>query len=267
MTRRKTDQSKRNNKNNNRKSGSDSLLKIGFNEFFPIEGKTDNQHIFVSNIDKTLKDNTLSTDEILIGCPGTGKTFLAIYKALKLLKEKDEIKKIVIFRSAETTQEVGFLPGNLAEKSAPYQNGIMQIINEIFDRGDAYETMQKHNLIEFQLPVFMRSITLKNTAIIVDEIQNLTEEQLETIYTRSGEDSHLFLCGDYIQSDLKKENRKQDVLKFLRTLSKMNNPGNFYIFKPKDIVRNNKVKDYIMTKYGEEYREVYKEFEKIAFTS
>jgi phosphate starvation-inducible PhoH-like protein len=241
-------------------------IDFGFMDY--IEGITEGQKIYFRKMQeksKRLESNEegsdFNQDDVLIGCPGTGKTFLALVRALKILSERDAVNKITIVRSAETGQNIGHLPGTVGEKTSPFEGGIKGLINDIMQRGDAYDTLKKKNVIEFILPTHLRSITMAGQVIIIDEIQNLEEDLLETIYTRGGDESYVILCGDYIQSDLAKDSKKKDVIKFLRTLNGLSNyRPDFYIFGTQDVVRHERIKEYIIKKYGKGYSEVYDEF-------
>lgn len=232
-----------------------------------LEGITKGQEIFFQKMNEKInrvnKDEgtDFNQDDVLIGCPGTGKTFLAIVRALKIISERDSVNKITIVRSAEAGQDIGHLPGTVGEKTEPFEGGVKNLINDIMQRGDAYDMLKKKGVIEFILPTHLRSITMSGQVIIIDEIQNLEEDLLETIYTRGGDESYVILCGDYIQSDIKKASKKGDVLKFLRTLYKMENyRPDFYIFGVEDVVRHERIKEYIKEKYGTGYSHVYNEF-------
>lgn len=240
---------------------------IDFEFLDNLEGITEGQKIFFRKMNEKIKRANkdegadFNQDDVLIGCPGTGKTFLAIVRALKILSERDGVNKITIVRSAEAGQDIGHLPGTIGEKTEPFEGGVKNLINDIMQRGDAYDMLKKKGVIEFILPTHLRSITMSGQVIIVDEIQNLEEELLETIYTRGGEESYVILCGDYIQSDIKKVSKKGDVLEFLRTLYKMGNyRPDFYIFGIEDVVRHERIKEYIKEKYGTGYSHVYDEF-------
>jgi phosphate starvation-inducible PhoH-like protein len=253
----------------NHKQRKNKSLNTGmdFSSLDNIRGISEGQKVFLTNMHEKARrnENTLNgdfnQDDVLIGCPGTGKTFLALTRALKILSERDNVNKITVVRSAEAGQDVGFLPGDLGEKTEPFESGVRNLVNDIMGRGEAYDTLKKKDVIEFILPTHLRSTTMDGQVIIVDEIQNLDEDLLETIFTRGGEESYVILCGDYIQSDIKKESKKGDVIKFLRTLNKMDNyRPDFYIFGIDDIIRHERIKDYIRKKYGEEYSKVYDEF-------
>lgn len=194
-----------------------------------------------------LSENSLS-HLILNGCPGTGKTFLALYFAFRALCDSDsDIHNIKIIRSPTSTHDIGFLPGDEDDKMSPFDRGYKDICNELFNRGDAYSVLKQRGLLDFETTSFMRSRTFRNSFIIVDEMQNCTEHELDTLITRLGEGSRIIFCGDYFQSDLVRKNDKEGILTFLDILAEM---GEFteIEFKPTDIVRHPLVRNYIIQK-------------------
>lgn len=217
--------------------------KLNFNlkHFEPL---TDNQRIAFDRYNKN--DNLL-----LIGSAGSGKTFLSIYLALKeILKESEEYKKIYICRSAEPSKSVGFLPGNLREKTRVYEAPYYSILTELFGRGDAYDYLKNKNIIEFLSTSYIRGITLENAIVVVDEVQNLEWNELYATMTRVGKNCKIIFCGDYRQSDLKNnhknDNRKDDILKFIDVIKRM---SRFKVveFTHDDILRSDIVKEFIIT--------------------
>lgn len=182
---------------------------------------------------------------VLLGSPGTGKTFLAATIAIQDIWD-GQYSKLVIVRSAVPTRDQGFLPGNLKEKSSVYEAPYVAILTELFNRGDAYEILSKSGTIEFLTTSYVRGITIKDSVIILDEIQNLTFQELDSIITRVGDNCRIIFSGDFYQSDLPKNGLKE----FLDILRKMNE-FDFIEFTPNDIVRRGLVKHYIITKQNE----------------
>ena len=173
---------------------------------------------------------------------------MSLYKAFsEILNSKLNYRRIVIVRSAVATRDVGHLPGTLEEKQAIYEIPYIGICNELFNRGDAYGLMKKNGIIDFLLTSYVRGITLDETIVIVDEFQNLTAHEADSILTRLGKGSKIIFCGDTCQTDFTKNNEK-DVKYFIEILKNM--PGWFDIneFSTDDIVRSGIVKDYIRTK-------------------
>lgn len=185
----------------------------------------------------------------LHGVAGTGKTFCALYKALEEVMDKSNpFKKIIIVRSAVQSREMGHLPGDVAEKMEIYQQPYVQICDTLFGRKDAYQRLEEQGYIEFISTSFIRGMSFDDAIIIVDEMQNLTFEEIDTVMTRVGYRSKIVWCGDYRQTDLnKKKNDMSGILKFFDIAMHM---GSFtrIEFTPDDIVRSSLVKDYILAK-------------------
>lgn len=185
----------------------------------------------------------------LHGVAGTGKTFCALYKALEeVLDKSNPFRKIILVRSAVQSREIGHLPGDVGEKMEIYQQPYQQICETLFGRKDAYQRLEEQGYIEFISTSFIRGMSFDDAIIIVDEMQNLTFEEIDTVMTRVGYRSKIVWCGDYRQTDLnKKKNDMSGILKFFDIAMHM---GAFtrIEFTPDDIVRSSLVKDYILAK-------------------
>ena len=185
---------------------------------------------------------------VLAGSAGTGKTFIGMYLGLEVVLDKDEPqKKLVIVRSVVPTRDMGYLPGGIEEKIDTYTAPYRGIAAELFDQQNAYELLEAQGAIEFLSTSFIRGTTLDNAVILVDEMQNLTFHELDSIITRVGRNSRIIFSGDYYQTDLSKEADKTGILKFLNIMEVMNNFVTVE-FGWADIVRSDFVRDYIMTK-------------------
>lgn len=137
-----------------------------------------------------------------LGPAGTGKTYLAMAMALTLLKRK-QIGRIVLTRPAvEAGEALGFLPGDLQEKVAPYLRPLYDAIHDMLtsDEGQRY---LEDGTIEIAPLAFMRGRTLARSFVILDEAQNTTREQMFMALTRLGENSRMVITGDTSQIDLK----------------------------------------------------------------
>lgn len=184
----------------------------------------------------------------LHGVAGTGKTFIALYKALEEVLDKSNFfKKIIIVRSAVQSREMGHLPGDVDEKMEIYQQPYVQICETLFERKDAYRRLQEQGYIEFISTSFIRGMSFDDAIIIVDEIQNLNFEEIDTVMTRVGHRSKIIWCGDYRQTDLKKSSDKSGLLKFFEVANRMK-AFTRVEFSVDDIVRSSLVKDYILAK-------------------
>ena len=180
---------------------------------------------------------------VLHGVAGTGKTFIACYFAFDDMI-KGEMDKLVIIRSAVPTRDIGFLPGTEKEKSAVYEEPYKDICIELFDRGDAYEILKNKNLVQFMTTSFIRGITLRDSIVIVDECQNMSFHELDSIITRVGEGSRIIFCGDFRQSDLGGKNGLHEFIRILKAMNRFD----LVDFQVSDIVRSGFVKDYIIAK-------------------
>jgi phosphate starvation-inducible protein PhoH len=179
---------------------------------------------------------------VLHGLAGTGKTFISSYLAFDDMA-KGVYEKFIIIRSAVPTRDMGFLPGSDKEKSAVYEEPYKDIANQLFQRGDAYEILKNKHIVHFMTTSFIRGITLRNAVILVDECQNMSFHELDSIITRVGENCRIIFCGDFRQSDLKFNGIKE----FLRVLKVMDE-FDLIDFEIKDIVRSDFVKKYIIAK-------------------
>ena len=121
------------------------------------------------------------------------------------------------------------------------------IVNELLMRGDAYEILKKKRLVEFLSTSFVRGITFDNAIILVDEIQNLSFHELDSIMTRVGNNCRIIFSGDFKQSDLKNVRERQGLHNFMEILSGMKNFEKID-FSQNDIVRSELVKNYIIQK-------------------
>lgn len=183
----------------------------------------------------------------LHGVAGTGKTFIALYKALEeVLDKSNPFNKIIIVRSAVQSREIGHLPGDASEKMEIYEQPYRQICETLFGRRDAYQRLDEQGHISFISTSFIRGMTWDDAIIIVDECQNLTWEEIHTCMTRVGYRSKIIWCGDYRQTDLnKKKNDLSGLNKFLDIASLMSSHTRIE-FTVDDIVRSSLVKDWIV---------------------
>jgi phosphate starvation-inducible PhoH-like protein len=122
-----------------------------------------------------------------------------------------------------------------------------QICSDLFKRKDAWDRLVEQGHIEFVSTSFIRGTTFSNSIIIVDELQNLTFEELDTVITRVGDKSKLIMCGDFRQTDLKKKDDKSGLLKFFDMVRLMKEFVRIE-FHIEDIVRSSLVRNYIIAK-------------------
>ena len=170
-----------------------------------------------------------------LGPAGTGKTYLAMAVALHLLKQR-KIQRIILTRPAvEAGEALGFLPGDLKEKIAPYLRPLYDAINDMLMPDEA-EKYLAEGAIEIAPLAYMRGRTLSRAFVILDEAQNTTREQMFMTLTRLGEDSKIVITGDSSQVDLKPNVRSglEEAQSALKNIPRIT----FCHFTPKDIVRH-----------------------------
>lgn len=188
-----------------------------------------------------------SKNLVMHGVAGTGKTYISMYLAFDDM-HKGLYEKTVLIRSAVSTRDIGFLPGTHKEKAEVYEEVYKDVCIELFNRGDAYELLKKQGLVHFMTTSFIRGVTLRNAAIIVDECQNMSFHELDSIITRIGEGCRIIFCGDFRQTDFNTKSREKSGLpEFLRILKAMDD-FDMIDFTVKDIVRSDFVKRYIIAK-------------------
>ena len=203
-----------------------SLLTMNINE----EKKTD---LFIQTkkrkiIPRTNNQNIyfklLNTKSIVfaIGPAGTGKTYVAVAKAISALLD-GKVNKIILSRPAvEAGEKLGFLPGDLKEKVDPFLRPIYDALYSMLP----FEQVEKkilNNTIEIAPIAFMRGRTLEDCFIILDEAQNTTKTQMKMFLTRLGKNSQMVVVGDITQIDLvsEKESGLKDALKNLKTIKEL----------------------------------------------
>lgn len=184
-----------------------------------------------------------------IGPAGTGKTMLAVQVAVKKFKE-GIIDKIIVTRPAVSVDEdLGFLPGTLEQKMAPWTRPIFDVLREYFAAHEI-EGMIQEGVIEIAPLAYMRGRTFKNAIIIADEMQNATPNQMKMLLTRLGEGSEMVVTGDLAQADRLKDNGLLDFISQLETRG-LNKHLDVVRFEQGDIERHDAVKE-VLQVYGDE---------------
>ena len=188
------------------------------------------------------------------GCAGTGKTFVALYLALKdVLNENTPYEKVYIVRSLVATREIGFLPGDHEDKSSLYQIPYKNMVKYMFELpGEEdfellYGNLKTQGTISFWSTSFLRGTTMDNCIILVDEMQNLNFHELDSIITRVGQDCKIMFCGDVQQTDLIKTAERNGILDFQKIINTMDEFESVE-FGVQDIVRSGLVRSYIISK-------------------
>ncbi len=176
---------------------------------------------------------------ITSGAPGTGKTFLAIYRAVQLF-DKGTISKIILVRPAVPTENIGHLPGDIASKFDPYLKPLFDCLG-VFWTPKAIKNKLITEEIEIAPLAFMRGRTFNDCVLILDEAQNSTPEQMQMFLTRLGENVQCIITGDTNQSDLRKENGLSWALEKLADCPSVKTVD----FKQEDVIRSDLVKELI----------------------
>ena len=177
-----------------------------------------------------------------VGPAGTGKTFLAVAKAVAAL-QKGLVKKIILSRPAvEAGEKLGFLPGDLKEKVDPFFRPIYDALYDMMPF-DQVEKKLSNGVIEIAPIAFMRGRTLDDCFVILDEAQNTSKIQMKMFLTRLGKNSQMVVVGDNTQIDLVSKN-DSGLLDAEKKLSKIDDIGFIYL-NDKDVVRHELVKKII----------------------
>jgi phosphate starvation-inducible protein PhoH and related proteins len=215
-------------------------LNILSNRGRTIRPKTLNQKRYVDAIDK-------HTIVFGIGPAGTGKTYLAMAKAVQALQSKN-VNRIILTRPAvEAGERLGFLPGTLSEKIDPYLRPLYDALHDMLDP-ESVPKLLAANTIEVAPLAYMRGRTLNDAFIILDEAQNTSPEQMKMFLTRLGFGSKMVVTGDITQIDLPGEQSSglvvvADILDSLDDIE-------FIRFGGEDVVRH-KLVQRIVAAYGE----------------
>jgi len=183
-----------------------------------------------------------------IGPAGTGKTLLAVQVAVKLFKEGKLDKFIVTRPAVSVDEDLGFLPGTLEQKMAPWTRPIFDVLREYFNAREI-EGMIKEGIVEIAPLAYMRGRTFKNSFILADEMQNATASQMKMLLTRLGENSMMAVTGDLAQADRMQDN---GLINFVNLLASAGNARHLDIvrFEQEDIERHNAVKE-VLQVYGD----------------
>ena len=205
-------------------------------------------HPLTENQKKTFDAFHRGKHLMLHGMAGTGKTFLSMYLAINdLMSGTSDQERIYVIRSVVPTRDMGFLPGSQKEKMKVYEAPYYAICNELFERGDAYDILKQKNAIEFMSTSFVRGTTLNNCYVIVDEINNMTFHELDSVITRIGKNCRVIFCGDFRQSDLTREQERNGLKEFMKVIDRLSD-FEYIDFLEADIVRSKLVKEYIIAR-------------------
>jgi len=209
-----------------------------------INARNANQKLYLS---KLYAEHTSIV--LAIGPAGTGKTMLAVQYGIKLFQE-GKVDRIVVTRPAVSVDEdLGFLPGDLNEKMAPWTRPIFDVLGEYYQKKEIAQMLEE-GVIEISPLAYMRGRTFKNAYIVADEMQNATVNQMKMLLTRLGEGSKMVVTGDLAQADRMNDNGLIDFCKLLEQKEYLEHID-IIQFDAKDIERHNAVKE-ILAIYGDE---------------
>ena len=207
-----------------------------------MQARSSNQKTYLQK----LQDDAVSI-VFAIGPAGTGKTMLAVMHGIKLYQE-GLVDRIIVTRPAVSVDEdLGFLPGTLNEKMAPWTRPIFDVLGEYYKQTDIAKMLEE-GVIEISPLAYMRGRTFKNAYIIADEMQNATVNQMKMLLTRLGEGSKMVVTGDLAQADRVNDN---GLINFCNLLTNKQ-PKHIDIvqFDAKDIERHQAVRE-VLEIYGD----------------
>lgn len=211
-----------------------------------LKSATDSDCVCVTSKGKPIKSKTLGQKKYIeemnnnsivfgVGPAGTGKTYLAVAKAVTAFRKK-EVSRIIITRPAvEAGEKLGFLPGDLQNKVDPYLRPLHDALYDMIGV-ESYNNYVEKGAIEVAPLAYMRGRTLDNAYIILDEAQNTTPEQMKMFLTRIGFGSKAIITGDVTQIDLP-DGKRSGLVEAIKILSGIDDIA-FCTFSHKDVVRH-----------------------------
>ena len=170
-----------------------------------------------------------------LGPAGTGKTYMAVARAVEALKKR-QVERIILSRPAvEAGERLGFLPGDMKEKVDPYLRPLYDALYDMMP-ADKVDRLMLSGEIEIAPLAFMRGRTLSNAHVIIDEAQNTTPVQMKMVLTRLGQDSHMVITGDLSQIDLP-DGHPSGLAEAVRVLENIRGVGIIHLLG-EDVVRH-----------------------------
>lgn len=208
-----------------------------------LHPRNKNQELYLNKLSDDTKNIVFA-----IGPAGTGKTLLAVQMGIRQYQE-GKVDKIIVTRPAVSVDEdLGFLPGDLNEKMAPWTRPIFDVLGEYYSQKDI-ENMLYEKVVEISPLAYMRGRTFKNAYIIADEMQNATQNQMKMLLTRLGEGSKMVVTGDLAQADRLKDNGLINFIERIHQHKKLEFID-VVTFDTKDIERHEAVKE-VLEIYGD----------------
>ena len=218
-----------------------ALSQIKRIDWTALEFRTPNQKTFYRTIGRN--DVTFS-----IGPAGCGKTYLATHYALKNLAQGKYDKLVITKPLVEVDGEkMGYLPGDIDEKTAPYMMSLYYNMEQIIGK-QRLDVLKKAGVVQVIPLAYMRGLTLTDSIVVLDEAQNATPSQIKTFVTRIGQGSKYIINGDLMQSDIKNENGLEDAIKRFTGLRRVG----FSQFDLSDVVRHPIVAE-MLERYQDDY--------------
>ena len=218
-----------------------ALSQIKRIDWSSLEFRTPNQKTFYRTIGRN--DVTFS-----IGPAGCGKTYLATHYALKNLAQGKYDKLVITKPLVEVDGEkMGYLPGDIDEKTAPYMMSLYYNMEQIIGK-QRLDVLKKAGVVQVIPLAYMRGLTLTDSIVVLDEAQNATPSQIKTFVTRIGQGSKYIINGDLMQSDIKNENGLEDAIKRFTGLRRVG----FSQFDLSDVVRHPIVAE-MLERYQDDY--------------
>ena len=207
-----------------------------------LEFRTPNQKTFYHTISRN--DVTFA-----IGPAGCGKTFLATHYALKNLA-KGKYDKLVITKPLVEVdgERMGYLPGDIDEKTMPYMMSLYYNMEQIIGR-ERLNVLKKAGAVQVIPLAYMRGLTLTDSIVLLDEAQNATPAQIKTFLTRIGSGSKYIVNGDLMQSDIRKANGLEDAIRRFTGVKRVG----FSQFDLEDVVRHPIVAE-LLERYQDDYK-------------
>ena len=179
---------------------------------------------------------------LAIGSAGTGKTFGAVELAVEWLQSKRDV--VVTRPNVTFADEMGFLPGTEREKMLPWIRPVLQCFRALGYGNSHIEGWEKHGHLTFLPLGTIQGMTFDNTLVIVDEVENMTFQQLKVMLARMGKWSKIVLCGDIAQ--VSPHFKGSGLAELIRMVKALNLPVHIIEFTHDDIVRSSQCRDWIV---------------------